>query len=417
MKVLGIIAEYNPFHNGHVWHIDRSKVLSGATHTLILMSGSVVQRGSFAVQNKWQRAEHAIEGGADLVCELPAICSGQRADIFALGAITILSATQTVDYLSFGSEAGRIDSLNPIAELLLKEPPAFRWKLSQYLKAGESFAHSRTLALSDLLGAEAATISEQPNNILALEYLKALSKINSSITPITFMRKGASHHEHNPVNNTVSASWIRHCLLNSDQPLTDCAPFIPYDCHEFETNQYPLLVTNYEKFIIARLATTDLSEIRRLPDVGEGLEFALKKSLEKATSLEEILQTVSSKRIPKSRIRRILMNLALNRHQNELIQLLEETKPYLRVLAFNRQGQELLAHIRDHSDIPILTNLRTNQTRLDRIQRCSLNLDIQANNFRSIMANQKCYNEDYRRNPVRTESINSKRKEDINDEF
>jgi len=403
MKILGIIAEYNPFHNGHQWHIDRSKVLSGATHTLVLMSGSAVQRGGFAVQDKWQRAEAALAGGADLVCELPYMAAGQTADIFARGAIDILDATGVCDYLSFGSEYGRIETLRKIASLLARETPAFRWKLGTYLKEGQSFPRARALAVADLLGEETADILSRPNNILALEYLKSMERSGSTMEPITFQRRDTVHDAPTPTGRTASASWLRHSLLSPDTTAETLAPYIPYPAENLTEAGFARLTRQYETTVFARLASADLSELRRLPDVSEGLEFALKNALETAASLEDLVTAVSSKRIPKSRIRRILMNLAMNLTDRELVLLTENVTPYLRVLGFNGRGQEILAEIKKRGDLPILTNLRSNQTRLSPAQRTSLELDVRATNIRSILLSRKCYNEDYTRNPIRKE--------------
>ena len=194
MKIAGIITEYNPFHNGHIEHIKKTKEITNSSHIISLMSGSFVQRGEPAIIDKWSRAKTAIQNGVDLVIELPVVYSVQTAELFSYGAISILDSLNIVDSIAFGSESGNVDNLKNIANVLLQESPLFKKDLKFSLKEGKSFAQSRSIAIekemlrnnkSDL---EIKSLIRSPNNILGIEYLKALKKLDSKIIPLTYKR-------------------------------------------------------------------------------------------------------------------------------------------------------------------------------------------------------------------------------------
>src|SRR5665647_1509914 len=179
MKILGIITEYNPFHKGHAWQLETTKKICEADGVMTLMSGSITQRGDFAIINKWERTQLALASGVDLVCELPFGYACQSAEAFARGGVKILNATGVCDFLSFGSELGELEPLKSLAEILAKEPPEFKRLLTVALGTGVSFPKAREQAIQSLLGQKASTLLATPNNILAIEYLKALIVTNS----------------------------------------------------------------------------------------------------------------------------------------------------------------------------------------------------------------------------------------------
>ena len=187
MKVVGFITEYNPFHYGHKYHLEQSINITGATHSLAIMSSSFVQRGEPSIVDKWTKAKIAIENGVDLVIELPFIYAAQSAELFALGGIKIMEALKIVDYISFGSEVGNLEPLQYVADILIDEPSEFKINLKNYLNLGMSFPSARSLAIKDYLSQNSSlnhdyeSILKQSNNILAIEYLKALKRLNSSI--------------------------------------------------------------------------------------------------------------------------------------------------------------------------------------------------------------------------------------------
>lgn len=376
MKIAGIVAEYNPFHAGHRHHIEMTKKYTDAV--VVVMSGGFVERGLPAVFDKWERAEMALDGGADLVCELPAIYATSGAENFATGALGILNALP-VDMLSFGSESADIKSLSKIAALIADEPTNYKTILHEKLADGAGFAVARTAAIERILGTDAAAILKNPNDILALEYLKALHTRHSAITPVAVKRIGADHDT----------------LSDHDFP---SARAIRQQYYKENKNHYATLIDRYDGLIMAKLITADLSDLRALFDISEGMEFAIQNALETAQHTQDVIDQVSSKRIPKSRVRRALCALALNLTKENL-KILQSAPPYLRVLGFNQTGRTLLRQFSD-ADIPIITNLKSNRTRLNKTQRDVLAIDIRATELRDYLATKKMTHKDYFNHPV-----------------
>ena len=215
-KVLGIIAEYNPFHNGHLYHLEQAKKLTGSSYTVAIMSGNFTQRGSTAIIDKWSRAEIALNCGIDLVLELPTLYATSSAENFADGAVKILNSLKVVDYLAFGAETSDMDILSPIADVLYKEPKAYKLLLSSELKKGISFPKARENALMLYLGniRKYLNILNNPNNILGLEYMKALKKNNSIIEPVAITRFEAGYNDVSYSGNIASATAIRNIIKN-----------------------------------------------------------------------------------------------------------------------------------------------------------------------------------------------------------
>ena len=401
MKILANITEYNPFHNGHKYHLQEAKRQSNATHTMVLMSGHVVQRGEFAILDKWQRAKLALQNEADLVVELPYVFSGQNAEIFGSGAVSILDATKTCHTLSFGAEAGHNPQLMEIAQFLSNEPQNYKDLLRLFLNQGISFAQARSLSIGKLLGNEASFILSQPNNILAIEYLKALHHCDSQITPLAIKRKGAGYHSQNPVEEFASASYLRHTLtVDHAHPIQS---YLPYSTKNFSKKIWLLQRKNYELAVFSKLLSCSPEKLRQLPDMEDGLEFRLKTMVKTHHNLGQLIQATSSKRITKSRIQRILMHLVMEYFDKDQLEFKPfGFTPYLRVLGFNSKGQEILRAISKNSDMPIITNVRSNQTRLDKTAFDALNLDIKATNLFYLLRGQsesiQC---DYQKHPIK----------------
>ncbi|MBR4277086.1 MAG: nucleotidyltransferase family protein, partial [Lachnospiraceae bacterium] len=208
MIVNGIIAEYNPFHNGHIAHLEKTKEQTNADYTIVAMSGNFVQRGAPAVVDKYVRTKMALEGGADLVLEIPTCYSTSSAEYFASAGVALLDKIGVVDYLSFGSESGDIEILNHIASILLEEPPEFSEYMQRYLREGYTYPLARNNALIQYENSlfDATRVLESPNNILAIEYIKAILRRESTITPFTIKRQGSNYHDRYMADNATSAS-------------------------------------------------------------------------------------------------------------------------------------------------------------------------------------------------------------------
>lgn len=245
MGILGIIVEYNPFHNGHLYHLQTSKELTKCDYTIAVMSGNFVQRGEPAIVDKWKRTQMALKAGIDLVIELPVVYATSTAENFAYGAVKLLDSLKIVDCFSFGSEKGDLNELTKIAEILLEEPIYYRKALKEYLKSGITFAKARELALQKVINNnEIEKILQTSNNILAIEYLKSLKKIGSSITPFTIKRKGSLYTSLELKGEFASASSIRKHIF--EKGLEGLEKYIPDFTKEilqssFEKNKVPYL--------------------------------------------------------------------------------------------------------------------------------------------------------------------------------
>lgn len=351
MKVLGIVAEYNPFHNGHAYHIARSRQKTGATHVVAVMSGNFVQRGEPACMLKWIRARAAVEGGADLVIELPLPFATATAQRFALGAVSLLDALGCVDVLSFGSECGELEPLLKIAgELSAPLGETFHMASAK----GLSFASAREADLAERLGDSVLSLLKGPNNILAIEYLKALSDLESEISPFTILRKGAGYHETDEKGAFISATQARLLMQKSDisglrQALP--APSMELALSEISNGRAPASMANAERAVLARLRGMTESDWLSLPDMGEGLESRFLKSVRLCTSLSELMESVKTRRYPMSRIRRLILHAFLGVRAADI-----NTPPaYIRVLALNTMGMQLLRRIDEEGCLPVLT--------------------------------------------------------------
>jgi len=345
MKIIGIIAEYNPFHNGHRLHIEESKkAVSRDTAVVCVMSGDFVQRGEAAVFSKYARAEAAVKCGADLVIELPLPWALSSAEGFAMGAAGLLGELNCVDYLSFGSECGDIGILNSLATALID--PALDAEIREELKSGISYAAARQAALSKSIGSLADHLGS-PNNILAVEYLKAIYALRLRMEPLTVKRTGAGHDEEGG-----SASDIRS-MLAMERPIKNYVPRDAYALYKREKEQGrgPVLMVDLESAVLSRLRMMNETDFAGIPDDSEGLGNRLFAAAREESSLDGILSAAKSKRYALSRLRRMCLCAALGIKKGEA----EGLPPYARVLAANEMGKSVLKTINDKASVPVIT--------------------------------------------------------------
>jgi len=349
MLVSGIVSEYNPFHLGHAALISRTR-LAGATHIVAVMSGNFVQRGEPAMLSKWARARQALQNGVDLVIELPLPWALSGAEKFAYGAVGLLDALG-VDLLSFGSECGNITDLESAAQALLS--PALHEAMQNELKHGTTFAKARQNAISSLFGEKISLLLKEPNNILGIEYLKAIHRLNAKIKPSTIMRVGAAHDTTQSEYGIASSSHIRSRILNGD----DYSSWMPESAaallnNEIMAGNAPASLCLIERAILAKLRTMNREEFAALPDISEGLENRVYAAVRKSTTLDEVFDSIKSKRYTHARIRRIVLSafLGLNSSMSSGI------PPYLRVIGFNARGIEILHSVKLTTKLPIITN-------------------------------------------------------------
>ncbi len=331
MKVVGIIAEYNPFHAGHALHIRETRRQVGECALVAVMSGNFVQRGECAVLDKWTRARAALEGGVDLVLELPTVWAVSSAESFARGAAGILEAAGVVTRLSFGSECGDMDKLQQVAACLDSE--IYQAGLRRFLDEGMPFAACRQAVVRGMLGSELSDLLSTPNNNLGIEYIRALNGLNSSIQPITVRRAGAAHdgggHPEYP-----SASFVRKRILAGELPAENPASL------------------NYgERGALAVLRSMDEEDFAALPDCGEGLSHRIYQAVRQGRTLTEVYGLAKTKRYAHARIRRAVLWGALG-----LKELDRPDAPlYLRVLGANAKGREVLRAMKGRAALPVIT--------------------------------------------------------------
>lgn len=346
-KILGIISEYNPFHYGHLYHINESKKIINPDYTVAVMSGNFVERGDAAIIDKWSRAEMALNNGVDLVIELPLIYSISSAENFAMGSIKILDSLSMDTAISFGSECGNINILNSIAQVLCEEPKEYLSILNHELDSGISFPKAREHALLMYLNdiRKFANVLSEPNNILGIEYLKAIQKQKAKLRATTIVRKGANYNDLDLKDKYSSASAIRHGLLNN----IDIKPYIPESSYKIlqdkiSKNEIVYGLKTFEQAIIYKLRTMSQEEIATLPDVTEGLENKIKKASDSCNNLADLTSMIKSKRYTMTRINRILLYALLNITKKD-IEESYKVIPYIRVLGVNQNGKELLSKI------------------------------------------------------------------------
>ena len=359
-KIVGIIAEYNPFHNGHVYHIQNTKEQTGADCIVAVITGNFTQRGNSSVVNKWEKTKMAIAGGADLVIELPTIYSISSAENFADGAVKVLDSLGIVDTISFGMEAEDLSSLNNIATVLYSEPPEYVSVLMHELQKGESFPKARDNALMMYLNdiKRYANILKGSNNILAIEYLKALKKQKSNLMPIGIKREKVYYNSMKIIDEFASATGIRNLLLrNQVEEVRKVVPSTTFQIlmNNFRNGTYVLDLTAYNYEIIYKLRNMTVKEISELPDVAEGLENLIKEAAGKTNNLIELISMIKSKRYTQTRIQRILIYAMLGITKKNM-ELSKKIIPYIRVLGCSENGKMLLSQI--NPKVSVITSLK-----------------------------------------------------------
>lgn len=356
MKVLGVIVEYNPFHNGHMHHIKEAKELGEFTHTIGVMSGHFVQRGGPSLFDKWSRAEMAVEAGADLILELPVLFSSQSAEIFAKGSISILDSVNIVDSIVFGSESNSVEDLKKAAYFLSFENDAYKEKLKEKLSGGALFASARQEALLETHGVD---LSSTSNDILGIEYIRQLILQKSEIRPLSIKRKGSEYNSESLEGSICSATAIRN-QLKSSPDYSSIENFVPLSTYTIinslsKKNIDAVFDDDFYQLIRYQILK-DPSALSEIFDITEGLENSIYKNALVQSSIENLLGSIKSKRYTYTRLRRILFNILLGITKSDMKMIRESVKPdsYCRVLAFNDKGRQLLKEISKNSEAVII---------------------------------------------------------------
>lgn len=358
MKTYGIICEYNPFHNGHIYQIEETKKKTGADHIVAIMSGNYVQRGEPALIDKFKRAEIAVKNGVDLVIEMPVQYSLSNAELFARCGIMMMGSLRCVEGISFGSECGSIDELwkcaDAVKELATPE------NLKPLMEQGMTYPAALQQLVSYKYGPLVGDLLASPNNILAVEYLKSLKilGLDKKITPFTIKREGAEHDSGNTSDTIASGEHIRRLIDDGE----DFSAFVPKDTLD-AVNQYDdedrlCWIENFERPLLYRLRTISPNELAQTPDVDQGLLNRIFQAARMATSLEDLLEKVKTKAYPMARIKRVLFNAFFGIKIEDI-----KTPPlYGRILALNDKGAEILklagSMPEDNLSIPFSSTLK-----------------------------------------------------------
>ena len=393
MNITGLIVEYNPFHNGHIYHLQKSLEKTNADASIAVMSGNFIQRGEPALFDKFSRAKAAVESGVDLVVELPSIYASQSAELFAKGSVSLLNSLGCVNSICFGSEEGNIDALYLIASILCLEPQEFKEKLSSYLGEGMLFPTARNKALFDYINSpdfsfgdnfNGIDLSEErlnnilssSNNILGIEYIKQLISLKSDIKPFTIGRIHSEYNSEEISGNINSATAVRKKLyeiisskennssdidelIKSIQTSTDITNSIPESTLNMITSNIEKgFLPMYPEYFFEALISTiirDKKDLESYFDISEGIENKIFKAALVAKNYDELLNLVKSKRYTMTRIKRCLNNilLGITKEDMELAKGIN-TIPYVRILAFNSKGREIIREIKKSSEIKII---------------------------------------------------------------
>lgn len=360
MKVLGIITEYNPFHNGHLYHLEKAREMTEPDVVVAVMSGNFVQRGEPAILDKWRRAQIAVECGVDLVLELPFVFACNNAEYFAKGSIGILNGIGCVDDIVFGSETGDIDAIARGARFLSEESSAFKESIKGYLDKGLSYPAARANAFAQTSG-EAGDLLNSPNDILAVEYLKQIYLTGSSIKPHVLKRLGQGYHSKNTETPFASASAIRNFAMKN-RDISEIRECLPCQSYVNLTGVQETIAKRQEKLfdlITARILTADTEELSKIFSATEGIENRLKMSVRFSHDMDELVGKIKSRRYTETRIRRLLVHTLMGFDKKSAEYIAAEKLLYTRVLAFSDKGRKLLRHIRKEecAEIPVVTNI------------------------------------------------------------
>ena len=374
MKIVGLVTEYNPFHNGHQYHMEKSKEITGADAVIAVMSGNFVQRGTPAIMPKHLRAEAALQTGVDVVIELPVCYAVGSAEYFAMGAISLFDKLNCIDSICFGSECGDIKKMEQLARLFVDEPVQYKEYLSDYLRNGFSFPRARQAAAKKYLGdTELSTVLEHPNNILGIEYLKALLTLKSSIQAHTIKRKESDHHNTELSERYSSASAIRNLIsakgaksnslqLEPIPPdlLTLLSGQIPEQSIPFlEDNyrtRYPVYTNDFSIILRYKLLSETRSSITQYMDISEDLGNRIINRMNDFISFEQFCDLLKTREITYARISRALIHVLLDIKKEHLSTYQAHGyHQYARMLGFREAASNVLTLIKKYSSIPLIT--------------------------------------------------------------
>ena len=409
MKIVGLIAEYNPFHNGHQYHIEAAKAITGADTVIVIMSGDYVQRGSPAIMSKYIRAEMALKCGAGAVFELPVYYATGSAELFAMGAVSFLDRLGIVDSICFGSECNDLENLQKIADILVEEPQGYKELLQMSLKQGLSFPAARQKSLTAFMQDEpCAALLTDPNNILGIEYLKALKRLNSSVRPFTIRRQGSHYHDTELQSSYSSASAIRSLLAYSSSALTttiedtsfedthffnilhELEDQVPASCLEllkdYHRVSYPIYQNDFSLLMKYKLLNKSADDLVRYMDVSQELANRIIKQLNNFFNYKQFCELLKTKEMTHARINRALLHIMLGVKKSNV----DEYQAggyhyYARLLGYRKDQSKILSQVAKSGHLPLLTSLYETESLSDTGKKMLFHDILASNLYRSVI--------------------------------
>lgn len=364
MNICGIVAEYNPLHNGHLYQLQKAKELSGADYIIVVLGGNFMQRGTPAIMDKYTRAKAALSCGADLVLELPAYYAAGSAEYFAMGAVSLLDKLGCVTHLCFGSECGDAPLLKEIAGILLEESPEYKECLQSHLRSGQTYPSARSSALLKIAPQLSAHINvlNTPNNILGIEYMQSIMKQNSSILPLTTRRYGSRYHDLRLGINQSSATALRQALWSgvSLSELRNQMPEASYTIfEEYLQNNCLLRTDDFSEILYYKLLEERDHGFSDYVDVSPNLSERICNNVYNFEGFEAFCNLLKTKEVTYSRISRCLFHILLNMRKDDLDNYINQSgiTPYARILGFKKESSPLLSELDRYTRIPLVTKL------------------------------------------------------------
>lgn len=369
MNTVGIITEYNPFHYGHLYHLQKAKEVSGSDTTICIMNGNFVQRGKAAMLDKWVRTKMALANGVDMVIELPLLYGIRSAEYFATGSIGLLDKTGIVDSIVFGSEAGNILPLNEVARLLTEEDNYFKSRLQNNLVKGLAFPIARENAIKEYLSVNPDDIScnpeqilevlSEPNNILGIEYIKALMKLKPNIKPYTIKRMGSSYHSRDIDSKIASATAIRKKIYREGPEAVKT--FLPEETYsllseKFQNNNI-ILQNDYLGIMqLSAIRKLNTEQLREFSELDNGLENRIYNEAHSTGDIDNLIEKIKTKSFTRTRIQRNLLHIFFNIREKDFRLIDRKGPQYIRVLGVRNERKDLLSRLHKNSSCQVIIN-------------------------------------------------------------
>ncbi|RST75386.1 nucleotidyltransferase [Siminovitchia acidinfaciens] len=360
MRSVGIVAEYNPFHNGHLYHLKQSKEISGSDVAIVAMSGNFLQRGEPAIVPKWTRTKMALLSGADLVVEIPYAFAVQKAEIFALGSVYLLDALKCSS-ICFGSELGNIHPFLHTVDLLKDQEETYNSRIRFYIKQGVSYPKALALAYSDLEKNKDTVDLSRPNNILGYHYIAAAKKLKSNVEFFTVKRNTAEHDDQTIHDDKIASATSIRKLIKQEGNLHRIRPYIPEATYNemeayYRTYKHFHDWEDYWPYLQYRLLTMNNDELNQMYDIEEGLPYRLQRAAESSGSFQSFMENVKTKRYTWTRLQRICVHALTNTTRTDMNSA-GETPGYIRLLGMSAKGREYLNKVKKDLPLPLVSTV------------------------------------------------------------